>query len=65
MIPLPYGEDVDWLKNVLVAGRAMVKTKGRSYVVIEPRVVGPETAFPLVAERHRQAWRMFRIERFL
>lgn len=65
MIPLPYGEEVDWLKNVLAARRAKIETKSKTYAVVEPEVVDAAAAFPLLAERHRRAWRLFRIERFL
>jgi deazaflavin-dependent oxidoreductase (nitroreductase family) len=36
IVPLPYGEDVDWLKNVQAAGRATVEAKGETYAVGEP-----------------------------
>lgn len=39
IIPLPYGTDVDWLRNLLAAGRAVVDLKGRSLTVDEPAVV--------------------------
>lgn len=65
VIPLPYGEEVDWLKNVLAAGRAQIEAKGAAYAVAEPEVVSAAAAFPLLDERHRQAWRLFGIERFL
>jgi pimeloyl-ACP methyl ester carboxylesterase len=65
VIPLPYGEDVDWLKNVLVAGWATVEAKGETYDVFEPEVIGAAEASPLLDERHRRTWRRFGIERFL
>jgi deazaflavin-dependent oxidoreductase (nitroreductase family) len=40
IIPLPYGTEVDWLRNVLVAGRGVVDLDGRSLMVDEPAVVG-------------------------
>lgn len=39
IIPLPYGTDVDWLRNLLVAEQAVVDLKGRSLTVNEPAVV--------------------------
>ena len=39
IIPLPYGTDVDWLRNLLAAGRAAVDLDGRSLTVHEPTVV--------------------------
>ena len=65
LVPLPYGEEVDWLKNVLAAGRATIEAKGETHEVAEPEVVGAAEAFPLLDERHRRAWHRFCIERFL
>lgn len=65
IIPLPYGEQVDWLKNLLAAGRAEVEAKGETYDVFEPEVIDAGAAFPLLDERHRRTWRRFGIERFL
>jgi deazaflavin-dependent oxidoreductase (nitroreductase family) len=39
IIPLPYGTDVDWLRNLLAAGQAVVDLEGRSLSVDEPAVV--------------------------
>ena len=39
IIPLPYGTDVDWLRNLMAAGRAVVDLEGRSLRVDEPVVV--------------------------
>jgi deazaflavin-dependent oxidoreductase (nitroreductase family) len=39
IIPLPYGTDVDWLRNLLAAGEAVVDLEGRSLGVDEPAVV--------------------------
>jgi deazaflavin-dependent oxidoreductase (nitroreductase family) len=65
IVPLPYGEDVDWLKNLQAAGRATIEWKGKTYEVVQPEVIDAETAFPLLDERHRRTWRTFGIERFL
>jgi deazaflavin-dependent oxidoreductase (nitroreductase family) len=39
IIPLPYGTDVDWLRNLLAAGQAVVDLEGRSLTVDQPAVV--------------------------
>jgi deazaflavin-dependent oxidoreductase (nitroreductase family) len=65
VIPLPYGEGVDWLKNVLAAGGATIEAKGKTCAVVEPEVMGAADAFPLLDERRRRTWRLFGIERFL
>jgi deazaflavin-dependent oxidoreductase (nitroreductase family) len=65
VIPLPYGEGVDWLKNVLAAGGATIEAKGKTCAVVEPEVMDAADAFALLDERHRRTWRLFGIERFL
>jgi deazaflavin-dependent oxidoreductase (nitroreductase family) len=65
VVPLPYGEEVDWLKNVLAAGRATIEAKGATHEVAEPKVLDAAEAFPLLDERHRRTWRRFGIERFM
>jgi deazaflavin-dependent oxidoreductase (nitroreductase family) len=39
IIPLPYGTDVDWLRNLLAAGQAVVDLQGHSRRVDKPAVV--------------------------
>ena len=38
-IPLTYGPDADWVKNVLAAGGAELTTRGRAVRVTAPRTV--------------------------
>ncbi len=38
IIPLGYGNQVDWLQNVLAAGRAAVSAEGRTWEVTAPEV---------------------------
>lgn len=38
-IPLPYGTDVDWLRNLEAAGTAILVVGGERHTVVEPRVV--------------------------
>lgn len=38
-IPLTYGPDVDWVKNVLAAGAADLTTRGRTYRATRPRTI--------------------------
>jgi len=36
VIPLPYGKDVDWCRNVLAAGRCTMESSGELFEVSEP-----------------------------
>ena len=65
VIPLPYGDEVDWLKNVLRAGRATIEAKGVTHTVAEPEVIDAEAVFPLFEPRRRSTWRLSGTERFL
>ena len=65
LISLPFGEGVDWLKNVLAAGRATIETRGETWEVVDPEVVDRETARPLLAGRVRVLFALAGIERYL
>ncbi|MGD9527127.1 hypothetical protein [Pseudonocardia sp.] len=38
-VPLPYGTDVDWLRNIQASGRATLVVGGTRYAVEQPRVL--------------------------
>jgi deazaflavin-dependent oxidoreductase (nitroreductase family) len=40
---LTYGTDVQWLKNILAAGRCTMRHRGRSIELVEPEVVHDTT----------------------
>ncbi|HTK05539.1 MAG TPA: hypothetical protein VL485_00065 [Ktedonobacteraceae bacterium] len=51
VIPLPYGSNVDWCRNVLVAKTCTLTWNGHDYTMDQPEIVPPEEAigaFPLV-----------------
>lgn len=47
LVPLPYGTEVDWLRNVLASGRAILDADGRTVIAELPAVV----SFDEVADR--------------
>jgi deazaflavin-dependent oxidoreductase (nitroreductase family) len=65
LISLPYGDGVDWLKNVLAAGRATIEAKGETWALVEPEVVDRASAQPLLARRARMMFALAGIERYL
>jgi len=65
LISLPFGEGVDWLKNVLAAGRATIETKGETWEVVEPEVVDREVAYPLLPWWVRLMFGLAGFERYL
>jgi len=42
IIALTYGRDVDWLKNLSAAGGGAIVSRGRTYRLGKPVVIGPE-----------------------
>jgi deazaflavin-dependent oxidoreductase (nitroreductase family) len=44
MIPLPFGDATQWVKNVLSAGGGSLRFAGREYQFTEPRVVDHDVA---------------------
>jgi len=45
VIPLTYGTDVDWGRNLLAAGGGEVEQMGRRYKLRKPRIVGRDSAY--------------------
>ncbi len=65
VIPLPYGTEVDWLRNVLAAGKASVTVDGESYEVREPEVITAAAAAPLLSDRRRREFGRFGIAHYV
>lgn len=65
VIPLPYGTRVDWLRNVLAAGRATIASQGETYDVAQPELIDAATALPTVSADHRRTFQRVGIERYL
>ncbi|MFC3777690.1 nitroreductase [Mycolicibacterium holsaticum] len=65
VIPLPYGTDVDWLRNVMAAAGATLTVRGDTFDVIEPTIVDAATAAPQLSQRRREAWQRLGIDSYL
>jgi deazaflavin-dependent oxidoreductase (nitroreductase family) len=65
VIPLPYGTQVDWLRNVLAAGHATIDVRGRHHTIVNPQILDAAAAFPLLPTRLQRTWRRFHIEQYL
>lgn len=65
VIPLPYGREVDWLRNVLAAGRATVTVGGETHDAADPEVIDAAAAAPLLSERRRRQFARFRVDDYL
>jgi len=65
VIPLPYGTQVDWARNVLTAGRASVVANGETYPVTEPEIIDATQALPLLPHERRRTFERVGVRRFL
>lgn len=64
LVYLPYGPDVDWLRNVRAAGSAELRVEGHTHLVT-PRIVEPAEALPHVSAKDRRVARLFGVTDFL
>jgi deazaflavin-dependent oxidoreductase (nitroreductase family) len=65
LIPLGYGTEVDWLRNVLAAGRATVAADGETHDVTAPEVIDAATALPRLAPARRRRYDRLGIAHYL
>ncbi len=64
VVPLPYGSDVDWLRNVRAAGSATIRSKGQTYHVVRPHVVDASTVEPLLPADRRRVFHAFNVDSY-
>lgn len=64
IIPLPYGTEVDWLRNARAAGRATVTVRGECFDIVDPHVIDAATASTQLSARRRRAFQRFGIDHF-
>jgi deazaflavin-dependent oxidoreductase (nitroreductase family) len=58
IIPMTYGRDVDWGRNLLAAGNGEVIRMGRRSPVRNPRIVDGAVAYPLLPPVVRSVMRL-------
>jgi hypothetical protein len=44
IVPMPWGVDSDWYRNVRAAGECVIRWKGRNYRMVQPELIAPATA---------------------
>lgn len=64
-VPLPYGVDVDWLRNVEAAGQAWLDVRGECYLVRDPRVVPTAEIAAQLPPQYRYVSRLHGITEWL
>ncbi|MHA7650450.1 nitroreductase family deazaflavin-dependent oxidoreductase [Mycobacterium sp. ML4] len=65
VVPLPYGTGVDWLRNVLAAGSATIRCKGRTYHVARPEVVDAAAVEPELPAARSKVFRTFHVDSYV
>jgi deazaflavin-dependent oxidoreductase (nitroreductase family) len=65
VVMLPYGRDVDWVRNVLAAGTAVIETEGRAVRVVEPRLAGRHDVDRYLSAGNRLEARLFAVDDYL
>ena len=69
LIPLTFGNQSDWSRNVLAAGHCSLRLEGVDYVATEPRLLSPQEADPDVragfGRLERHSMRLLGIRQFL
>ena len=69
LIPLTFGNQSDWSRNVLAAGRCSLRLAGASFEASGPALVSPEEAGPDIraafSRLERASMRMLGIRQFL
>ena len=65
IVPLPYGTQVDWVRNVMTAGSATVVHKGQTYQVTSPEIISATQALPLLPRDRRRTFDKVSIGHFL
>jgi deazaflavin-dependent oxidoreductase (nitroreductase family) len=65
MISLAYGEEIDWVRNVMAAGQCKIMKSGKKYNAGRPQVVGAAEALPAFPLLIRLFLRILAVQRFL
>lgn len=60
-----YGVESDWVRNVLAAGSARLRTGGTEVVVTNPRLIDAEAAFALLPEGAERPPKWLKLEQYL
>jgi len=69
VIPLTFGNQSDWSKNVRAAGGCSIRVDGQDYAATEPQLVGRADAGPLLRSAfgpmERAGFRLLGIKQYL
>src|ERR1700687_4914810 len=64
VIALPYGIDVDWLRNLQASGQGEIIHGGTETPIAAPELIDDISASLLLPERWRLTWKVFAIKHY-
>jgi hypothetical protein len=65
VIPLPFGEGVDWCRNVLASGGGAIRWSGAEHMVVAPAIIDVELAVSAFHPLEQRLIRLSGIRRFV
>lgn len=65
IIPLSYGDRVDWLRNILATGGCEIIYRKKRITTTNPEVVTGEVVLSLLPEKRRHLFERFKLEKLL
>ena len=65
MLPLTFGEEAGWYRNIRAAGWCVITWRGTDHRLADPEIVGPDTALPAFPRYERLALRAIGISEFV
>jgi hypothetical protein len=64
-IPLPYGDDTDWCRNLVAAGNGTLDLQGETILILNPRVVEMASIQNQVRAAQVRNWKRLGLRGFL
>lgn len=65
IVPLPFGGQTQWVRNILAAGGGSVRWAGVDYALSDPQVVDQAGAMPALHQPLRSAVKLLGMDQFL
>jgi hypothetical protein len=65
LVPMPYGTDTDWLKNILAAQGALLRFQGHDITVDQPEIIDAATGLAMLSPSSARVARLMGIKHYL
>ncbi len=65
IIPLPYGTDVDWCRNILAGGQCTIQWHGNNYTAVEPVLVDVADIISELSQMRQKIFHMLGVKNVL